>query len=206
MESGLYERLVDAGLARALDDLDDDLIAHLKDVPDADLRHVVSRHVASALVRQITPELANQILAGLDDEDDAQLPPGKTRQLVGIERKVTLGTRRSYATRPTTPLSEAALLTNSHGEPSLGAELRAELVSADSVDLLCAFVMWPGIRLLEDELRTLRAHNVPSVNHRMLQSMQLFTLANDAYSSGSVPNCSDDNSVISRMPGSELTR
>ena len=169
MEPGLYERLVDAGLARALDDLDDDLIAHLKDVPDADLRHVVSRHVASALVRQITPELANQILAGLDDEDDAQLPPGKTRQLVGIERKVTLGTRRSYATRPTTPLSEAALLTNSHGEPSLGAELRAELVSADSVDLLCAFVMWPGIRLLEDELRTLRAHNVPSVNHRMLQ-------------------------------------
>lgn len=69
MESGLYERLVDAGLARALDDLDDHLIAHLKDVPDADLRHVVSRHVASALVRQITPELANQILAGLDDED-----------------------------------------------------------------------------------------------------------------------------------------
>lgn len=161
MEPGLYERLVDAGLARALDDLDDDLIAHLKDVPDADLRHVVSRHVASALVRQITPELANQILAGLDDEDDAQLPPGKTRQLVSVERKVTLGTRRSYATRPTTPLSEAALLTNSHGEPSLGAELRAELVSADSVDLLCAFVMWPGIRLLEDELRTLRAHNVP---------------------------------------------
>lgn len=53
------------------------------------------------------------------------------------------------------------MLTNSHGEPSLGAELRAELVSADSVDLLCAFVMWPGIRLLEDELRTLRAHNVP---------------------------------------------
>ena len=161
MEPGLYERLVDAGLARALDDLDDDLIAHLKDVPDADLRHVVSRHVASALVRQITPELANQILAGLDDEHDAQLPPGKARQLVGIERTVTLGTRRSYATRPTTPLSEAALLTNSHGEPSLGAELRAELVSADSVDLLCAFVMWPGIRLLEDELRTLRAHNVP---------------------------------------------
>ncbi|WP_460468431.1 DUF3427 domain-containing protein [Calidifontibacter terrae] len=105
--------------------------------------------------------MANEILARLSDEEEAHLPAGPVKQLVGIERKVTLGTMRSYNTRPTTPLSEAALLTNSHGEPSLGAELRAELVSADAVDLLCAFVMWPGIRLLESELRTLRAHNVP---------------------------------------------
>ncbi len=34
--------------------------------------------------------------------------------------------------RPKTPLNDAALLTNAHGEPSLASELRAELDSADS--------------------------------------------------------------------------
>ena len=46
-------------------------------------------------------------------------------------------------------MSEAALLTNTRGEPSLGSELRAELDSCDEVDLLCAFVKWHGLRVLE---------------------------------------------------------
>ncbi|MGH3936771.1 MAG: phospholipase D-like domain-containing protein, partial [Pseudonocardiaceae bacterium] len=63
--------------------------------------------------------------------------------------------------RPATPLSDVALLTNTPGEPSLGAELRAELASADQVDLLCAFIRWHGIRVLADELDALRARGVP---------------------------------------------
>ena len=57
--------------------------------------------------------------------------------------------RQPLRPRPKTPLDEAALLTNAHGEPSLAAELRAEIDSADSIDLLCAFVKWYGLRLLE---------------------------------------------------------
>ncbi len=60
------------------------------------------------------------------------------------------------STRPATPLAESALLTNARGEPSLGAELRAEIDTSDEVDLLCAFVKWHGLRLLEPELRRLR--------------------------------------------------
>ena len=63
--------------------------------------------------------------------------------------------------RPATPLSDAALLTNAHGEPSLGAELRAELVTADEVDLLCAFVKWHGLRILESEFQDLKRRGVP---------------------------------------------
>lgn len=63
--------------------------------------------------------------------------------------------------RPTTPLSDVALLTNTRGEPNLGAELRAELASADRVDLLCAFIRWPGIRVLADQLDALRQRDVP---------------------------------------------
>jgi len=63
--------------------------------------------------------------------------------------------------RPKTPLNDAALLTNAHGEPSLASELKAEIDSADSVDLLCAFVMWRGVRLLEDPLAQARRAGVP---------------------------------------------
>ncbi len=63
--------------------------------------------------------------------------------------------------RPVTPLSSAALITNARDEPSLSAELRAELASADRVDLLCAFVRWHGLRVLEEQLDLLRRRGVP---------------------------------------------
>ncbi len=53
---------------------------------------------------------------------------------------------------PGIPLSESALLINEPGEPSLNAQLRTELESADRVDLICAFIQWNGVRLLETAL------------------------------------------------------
>jgi len=53
------------------------------------------------------------------------------------------------------------LLTKAHGEPSLGPELRAEIDTSDVVDLICAFVKWYGLRLLEPELRRLRLREAP---------------------------------------------
>lgn len=64
-------------------------------------------------------------------------------------------------TRPEVPQSRPALLTNTRSDPTLGAELRAELVTADRVDLLCAFVKWYGLRVLEDQLTALRERGAP---------------------------------------------
>ena len=52
-------------------------------------------------------------------------------------------------------------MTNARNEPTLAAELRAEMGSADEVDLLCAFVKWQGLRLLEDQLKELQRRGVP---------------------------------------------
>ena len=41
------------------------------------------------------------------------------------------------------------------GEPALHEEIAAEMASADSVDLLCAFVKWTGLRLLLDPISEL---------------------------------------------------
>ncbi len=71
------------------------------------------------------------------------------------------GHLRVLRERPSTPLSDAALLTNAPGEPGLGHEIRAELTSADRVDVIMAFVKWYGLRLFEDRLMTLRERGVP---------------------------------------------
>ena len=66
-----------------------------------------------------------------------------------------------YTQRPKTPLNEAALLTNAPDEPSLAPELKAEIESADRIDLLCAFVMWRGLRLLQTPLQRAREAGIP---------------------------------------------
>ncbi|MFZ2501901.1 MAG: hypothetical protein WAW88_04475, partial [Nocardioides sp.] len=63
--------------------------------------------------------------------------------------------------RPSTPLSDAALLTNALGEPGVGHEIRAELASADRVDVIMAFVKWFGLRLFQDRLKAARDRGVP---------------------------------------------
>ena len=88
---------------------------------------------------------------GPDDGSDAP-----ARQLQRLALPPGPGVVDIETVRPKTPLSDAALLTNSTGEPNLAAELRAEIDTSDEVDLLCAFVKWHGLRLLEDELGRLR--------------------------------------------------
>jgi superfamily II DNA or RNA helicase/HKD family nuclease len=136
-------------------------------VDDEDQTHVFTRHLAAAALRRLDAvrdpakrlELANDLLEAVSGPGDFVLSP--VEQLQSLRAHSGPGTTQRYTQRPRTPLNDAALLTNAHGEPSLAAELRAELNSADSVDLLCAFVMWHGLRLLERELTELRAAGVP---------------------------------------------
>ncbi|TWP38359.1 DUF3427 domain-containing protein [Leekyejoonella antrihumi] len=136
-------------------------------VDPADQAHVLADHVQqvaeSALARTRSSaervQLVNRIVDLLaDSRSEVEEPPRRLLRLVG---KSQPGRTPMGAVRPSTPLSEAALLTNTKGEPSLGAELRSELETCDEVDLLCAFVKWHGLRILERELRRRLERQVP---------------------------------------------
>lgn len=102
--------------------------------------------------------MVNQLVEMLGSPEDSVRA---TRQLLEVAFPATPGTVvRLGGGRPTTPLSAAALLTNAPGEPGVGHEIRAELASADGVEVIMAFVKWYGLRLFEDELKALRDRGV----------------------------------------------
>jgi superfamily II DNA or RNA helicase/HKD family nuclease len=162
---GLYEAVRTVGLDRTLAELGARLRSHISDVDPSDAPEVIARHVAEIVRRALTAEsnegrrvaLSNDLLTLLDAPDEHL--PGTLEQLVALTDVSRPGGRAPL--RPVTPLSQAALLTNAKDEPSLSAELRAELASADRVDLLCAFIRWHGLRVLEDALGELRTRDVP---------------------------------------------
>src|SRR5690349_15756711 len=166
LREGLHEALLTRELQAALTSAVD-LESTLGRVDAEDQVHVLTRHLSTAVLRRLEAvrdpakrlALANELLTRITDDSQLVLEP--VEELQALRQPPAPGVISRYVERPRTPLNDAALLTNAHGEPSLAAELRAELDSADSVDLLCAFVMWHGLRLLEKPLQTMREAGVP---------------------------------------------
>jgi superfamily II DNA or RNA helicase/HKD family nuclease len=163
---GLHELVVTKGIQTALDG-ELGLRAEFAKVDPADQPHVLARHIYEltrrALEGRADPngriELLNELVALLEvPSARVDVPARQLRRLAGPSGP---GVVDIEPVRPKTPLSDAALLTNSVGEPNLAAELRAEIDTSDEVDLLCAFVKWHGVRLLEDELGRLRRRRAP---------------------------------------------
>ncbi len=73
--------------------------------------------------------------------------------------------------RPDTPLALGCLLAGTRLDPSLVSQLRKELVSADSVDILCSFIKWSGIRILQQEL--VRFTQTPRARLRVITTSYL---------------------------------
>ncbi|MGI8414498.1 MAG: DUF3427 domain-containing protein [Solirubrobacteraceae bacterium] len=92
-----------------------------------------------------------EVVSDLDDWAEAEVVV-PARVLSGIKRRSPLGDPMPLPALPATPFSQSDLLVNAEGQPNIGSELKAELATADSVDLICAFVIWTGVRHLRDSL------------------------------------------------------
>jgi len=157
LPEGLYELLNTDRLGNLLSS-ESELQPIFADIDDEDSPDILSRHVADAVRQALTAAkptervaLANKLLQELQHSD--RIAEGPT-QLQSLHRPDTL--KRRNVRRPTTKLSDSALLTNSRDDPNLAAELRTEIESANTVDLLCAFVRWTGLRLLHPALEELK--------------------------------------------------
>ncbi|MGW2484530.1 DUF3427 domain-containing protein [Streptomyces sp. NPDC001571] len=168
--TGLYEQLITLRLTEQLKGLDAAGWRTVEaEVGAESTSHVLARHIANT-VRQVLHRLppaervhaANHILESMSTLAGARewvdLVAEGPRQLLAVAEPEAPGV---YAMRPATPLSDTALITNAPDDPNLGFELRAELATADRVDLLCAFVKWHGLRVLEQSLKAAHDRGVP---------------------------------------------
>lgn len=171
--AGVYEELITEGMQAQIDQLN---AAGWKpihaEVSAESSPHVLARYIGDAVGRRLSQlphekqvAAANQIMQSLvNSVPDPDVAEAVTTIIDGPRQLLALAEQEApgvYAIRPLTPLSETALITNAPDDPSLGAELRAELATADRIDLLCAFVKWYGIRVLEDSLRAAKQRGVP---------------------------------------------
>lgn len=163
---GLYESLVTERLRARLDALDDRWprqTRELRSVEAADrISWHLSRHIEQALADitddrrvQVGLEVARALLDRLGElveTDRAAVPVDPVTVLHAILRRRPDGSAEGIG-EPLIPLLDTALLTNAPGEPGLWNQLRAEIESADAIDIVMAFIRRSGIAPLLEALR-----------------------------------------------------
>ncbi|MGE0877521.1 MAG: DUF3427 domain-containing protein [Acidimicrobiia bacterium] len=170
LPEGLYERLVTTGLDRQLR-LVSNANPQLEKLEPADAHVILTRHIATLVRRALRHaggtdrasiadqvEIANQIVQAIEDiapvgHDDELVSPSQEMLVAIVGRQP--GAAARLGSRPEVPLANSALLVNGRSQPRIGSEVQRELASADHVDLLCAFVKWHGLRLLDEHLESL---------------------------------------------------
>lgn len=180
MQEGIYEQIVTLILKRRIESLSSDTVC-LESLDSADSHDYLAQYIyrvlaqglahvrpvsglkseadknASRIQRQI--DICNEIIsllhqAGIEGFEGAKVSSDAKRLLAILENAATMS---QSPVRPDTPLALGALLTGTRQDPSLVSQLQKEIVSADSVDILCSFIKWSGIRILEPALRMFTA-------------------------------------------------
>ena len=181
LSSGIYEQIVNNKIHEELTKLDPLQFDVQLDSLDADdARRVLTIYISyviqqglhyirdsfpstkdkESLIAQI--KLCNDIVEEValhtkepDFEDNLILEKGDV--LTSLYRKLNtargISNKAKYnVVRPETSIVENTLFTGSKNEPSMLSELKKEILSSDTVDLLVSFIKWSAIRPLLPEL------------------------------------------------------
>ena len=170
---GLYEQVINTALSRELSAIPAAckatapidgaeaakvLAQYLTEVVQKGLENVLDN--GGGLCAQV--ELANRIVAliqnATQEEAFAALGVGaQAEQLFALlaerDPRLAAGQTAADLRRPETSIARSSLFTGAIHEPQMYTELKKEIASADSIDMLVSFIKWSGLRLLMDELR-----------------------------------------------------
>jgi hypothetical protein len=164
---GIYESILDQRLESLLAQVDERLV-DTRTLRSADAADRIAQYVAQHLRRALSsvPDservelgvtLARRLLNDVADtiprggvSESSPLDPG--RMLHGIGNWRPDGSVR-MPRGPLIPRLDPTLLTNSPGEPHVGGQVATEIGSADSIDIVMAFVRRSGLRPMMEGLR-----------------------------------------------------
>lgn len=165
---GVYETPITRRISERLTEtqkLSPDSVAEIKSLDDEE----VKRRYTDALAREFSLRFEAK-LSSLNEEKERIALINSMAALLDTDSSVD-SEQLLTSIRPTSliqapqlpeqPLSSLALLTNAKNESNMDLEIRRELETADSVDLLCAFIKTGGLRVLDEPLLKLRDRGVP---------------------------------------------
>lgn len=175
---GLYERLLSTELQQALEQLPAGQTSQL----DANLGPEQQRRLLVQEIAQLLPQLLE---AAQEKEKDVQVLDLLNRLLVWLRQQGVEAPNYTQPLQvlravhpegqspllPSTGLSTPWLFTAGRADPSLYAELRAEIAQADRIDILVSFITWSGLRKILDVLQAataLNAHGQPATRLRVI--------------------------------------
>lgn len=169
---GIYETPVTHRISERLTEtqkLAPDSMAEIKSIDDEEVR----RRYTDAIAREFSQRLEAKLISLKHEKDRIALINSMAALLdtdssIDSEQLLTSIRSTSLIQAPQLPeqsLSSLALLTNAKNESNMDLEIRRELETADSVDLLCAFIKTGGLRVLDEPLLKLRDRGVPPSHH-----------------------------------------
>ena len=168
LKPGLYETVMTQTLRKELD-ANTELQSEIGEIDEAEASNILSKYLLEIIEKKLDQvkvngikcqiDLINKIAGSLMDEgamDEEPLVDDEALQLLGlIEAKNSSQAvnKKAQLMRPETSVSMSSLFTGAIHEPQLFSELKKEIVSCDTIDLLVSFIKWSGLRLIIDELR-----------------------------------------------------
>ncbi|MEG0051000.1 MAG: DUF3427 domain-containing protein [Terrisporobacter sp.] len=166
LKKGIYEQLISDKINEELEERKNEIDIESEKIDEEEAKDILSKHLGEVakkslnLVKKLELnkqiDICNNIISYLskavEDEDikiDNIHKNGEV--LLSIEEKRNKSNLKNKV-RPLTPISQSFLFTNSNNEPDLVSELKREILTSDSIDIIVSFIRWTGIRLIKDEL------------------------------------------------------
>ena len=178
LKNGIYEQIVNTRINKELQQLDREKYdIELEKLDGEDARRILTIYISyvinqalqylrdsfpsskenESLLAQI--RLCNEIVQEIAEhtnepefEDNIILEKGEVLTSLYEKMNSARSINTIKAVHPETSIVENALFTGSKNEPSMLSELKKEILSSDSIDLLVSFIKWSAIRPLLVEL------------------------------------------------------
>jgi len=163
---GSYEAILTRRLKEALQGLDNAWAFQLDKLDSAEAADRLALHLSRVIEKVLaaipsedrvaagTKLVGELIVQALHDKNaflKGDIPEASGHLLMQLVKRRPDGSA-AFVESPVVPLLDTALMTNAPGEPRLGAQLISEIPSADSIDLIMAFIRRSGIAPMREAL------------------------------------------------------
>nr|WP_295974819.1 DEAD/DEAH box helicase [uncultured Bacillus sp.] len=181
VKQGIYEQIINEKLKHELASLDYSFDIGKEPLDVEEARKMLSSYISAvtrralnfvrenesddkvALLQQI--QTCNSIISILsqelqEEEFDSLKIAEEGEVLTYIYSKINSvkSIAKEEVIRPVTPMSESSLFTGSSFEPNMLGELKKEILTADTIDMLVSFIKWSGLRCMIEELAAFTNH------------------------------------------------